>query len=201
MDRSSDGQSCCSEGIGRFSARAAGSLRVSDQASGFGRLARASWLGSQRLASKPLEGREMVAETAHLTTGKSTVDPGPDNVSSRHASGQLPVESSWADVPCAFCQGTGKDPFGIMSWVSTCCVCSGKGTAQVRGPQERCAHCRGTGAVKTLTCTTCGGKGVAPSRAVGAVKCPECQGTGDDISASALACLTCRGRGWVELDE
>ena len=147
----------------------------------------------------------MAAGTARLTTSKNTVDSGPDKVSLRQVSGPNPHEpgpheSEWAEVPCAFCQGTGTDPFGIMSWLSTCCVCKGKGTTRVRGPQERCAHCRGTGAVKSLTCTVCGGKGLVPLRAAGAVECPECQGTGDEFSASALSCLKCRGRGWVAPD-
>jgi len=28
---------------------------------------------------------------------------------------------------CAFCRGRGNDPFGIMSHLSTCCVCGGRG--------------------------------------------------------------------------
>src|SRR4030065_448 len=67
-----------------------------------------------------------------------------------------------ASIACAFCGGKGNDPFGIMSHISTCCVCKGKGTVRVLSPYRRCAHCSGTGAVKTLTCPACMGKGVLP---------------------------------------
>lgn len=67
----------------------------------------------------------------------------------------------------------------------------------MHGPQVRCAHCRGTGAVKSLTCTSCGGKGLVPLPVGATMVCKECHGTGDDFSAWALACLKCRGRGWV----
>lgn len=86
----------------------------------------------------------MVAGTERLTAGKSSGDSGPDDVSLQQVSGQGSCESDWVKVPCAFCHGTGADPFGIMSGLSTCCVCKGKGTTWVRGPQERCVQCRGT---------------------------------------------------------
>ena len=141
----------------------------------------------------------MVAGIEHLTARKGSVDSGSDYVSLRRASGQGSHESNWAEVSCAFCHGTGTDPFGIMSWLSTCCVCNGRGLTHVQGPQESCAHCRGTGAVKTLTCTVCGGKGLVPLRIGDTVACLECQGTGDDVSAPAIPCLKCHGRGWVVL--
>ena len=107
------------------------------------------------------------------------------------------MERPMKEVPCSFCGGTGKDPFGIMSHLSTCCVCGGTGVVQVGAPYVRCAHCRGTGAIKTLTCTVCGGKGLVPSPVGPTATCSECQGTGDDASAPAMACLRCRGRGRV----
>ena len=58
-----------------------------------------------------------------------------------------------------------------------------------------CAHRRGTGAVKTLTCTTCGGRGSVALPLMPTVPCSVCCGTGDD--ASAMACLTCRGTRWM----
>lgn len=106
-----------------------------------------------------------------------------------------PVEPVMTSVPCAFCRGTGKDPFGIMSWLSTCCVCGGRGVVSVRAPYVPCAHCRGRGAIKTFTCTVCGGKGLVAAFPGPTVTCPDCRGTGDAVSA--LACLTCRGRGWI----
>ena len=100
-------------------------------------------------------------------------------------------------VPCAFCHGTGKDPFGIMSRLSSCCVCGGRGTVAVEVPHEPCAHCRGTGAVKRLTCRVCGGRGVLPALEGSTEVCPGCGGTGDDHGAPAMACLRCRGRGKI----
>ncbi len=105
-----------------------------------------------------------------------------------------------AKVTCSFCGGTGIDPFGIMSWISTCCVCGGKGDVWLRTPYTRCAHCNGTGAVKTLTCTVCMGRGFVPLPPEPTKVCPECKGSGDDASAPAMACLKCRGRGFVTKD-
>jgi len=101
------------------------------------------------------------------------------------------------EVNCSFCSGTGRDPFGIMSWISRCCVCGGKGTVEIRAPYTPCAHCKGTGAVKTFVCTTCMGKGVVPLPQSPTFVCPECRGSGDDGSAPGMACLRCRGRGFV----
>ncbi len=106
-------------------------------------------------------------------------------------------EARTVQMPCAFCRGTGKDPFGIMSSLSACCVCSGSGTVAVAVSYERCAHCRGTGAVKRLTCMVCGGKGVVPALEGSTEVCPKCGGTGDDSSAPAMDCLECCGRGKV----
>ena len=102
-----------------------------------------------------------------------------------------------AIVQCSFCRGTGKDPFGIMSWMSNCCVCAGKGVVRVKAPYRPCPHCRGTGAVKTLTCTVCRGAGYVPRSAGPTLVCPDCRGTGDDMGAPAMACLKCRGLGLV----
>jgi DnaJ-class molecular chaperone len=106
-------------------------------------------------------------------------------------------EARSVQVRCAFCRGTGKDPFGIMSHLSTCCVCSGRGAVAVEDSHELCAHCGGTGAVKRLTCTVCGGRGVLPALKGPTEVCLECGGSGDDPSAPAMACLECRGRGRI----
>lgn len=37
-------------------------------------------------------------------------------------------------VECAFCHGTGKDPFGVMSWLSTCYACLGQKSLWVLKP-------------------------------------------------------------------
>lgn len=100
------------------------------------------------------------------------------------------------EVTCSFCGGHGTDPFGIMSWLSTCCVCGGRKVVQVTAPYRRCARCQGSGAIKTFTCTVCRGTGYVPVTPGPLQACPECRGSGDD-AASALACITCRGRGLV----
>lgn len=41
-------------------------------------------------------------------------------------------------VPCAFCEGQGRDPFGIMSRLSTCYVCGGKTVLWVKKPVKEC---------------------------------------------------------------
>ena len=108
-------------------------------------------------------------------------------------------EGKLVSITCAFCRGSGSDPFGIMSYLSTCCVCGGRGKVTISTPYRRCAHCSGTGAVKTLTCTACMGKGVLPITTEDTRICPVCCGSGDDHSASAMYCLRCRGRGYVSL--
>ncbi len=101
------------------------------------------------------------------------------------------------EVRCAFCRGSGKDPFGIMSWLSTCCVCLGRGRVITETPHERCAHCGGTGAVKTFSCTVCRGKGVIPESAGPTEICLHCRGSGDQLSSPAMTCLHCKGRGKI----
>jgi len=104
-------------------------------------------------------------------------------------------ELSTEEVTCSFCSGTGKDPFGIMSKISVCCVCGGNGTIQMDVSFTRCAHCNGTGAIKRLTCTACRGAGFLSLVAEPSTICLECGGTGDDSSDAAMPCLRCRGRG------
>ncbi|MBI2848798.1 MAG: hypothetical protein HYX88_01530 [Chloroflexi bacterium] len=104
------------------------------------------------------------------------------------------------EVGCGFCRGKGRDPFGIMSSLSTCCVCGGKGKAYVQTPYAPCAFCRKTGVYphSRLTCTACGGVGVRPVPQPNKV-CPHCLGTGaDPRSEAGFYCLACRGTGVVE---
>jgi DnaJ-class molecular chaperone len=112
----------------------------------------------------------------------------------------LPAEDSRI-VVCSFCHGTGKDPFGILSAMSTCCVCRGKGVLRMDGPYRSCPHCDGSGAVKTFTCGVCRGSGYIPEAVGPTATCPECKGTGDEHGDPALACLRCRGRGRVSFGE
>ena len=41
------------------------------------------------------------------------------------------------ELTCAFCRGRGRDPFDIMSSLSTCCVCGGSGKVLVQGAGRR----------------------------------------------------------------
>ncbi len=106
-------------------------------------------------------------------------------------------EGATTVVSCSFCRGTGTDPFGVMSWISSCCVCGGKGKLRIPVPYRSCPHCQKTGAVKTFTCGVCRGTGYLAMPAGPTVACPECRGTGDAAGAPALACLRCGGHGLV----
>jgi len=68
----------------------------------------------------------------------------------------------YATVKCAFCKGRGVDPFPVLSPISTCPVCNGKGAVQIRKPYNNCPACEGTGVYirSHLYCWTCKGKGV-----------------------------------------
>jgi len=102
-------------------------------------------------------------------------------------------------IQCAFCHGSGKDPFEIMSPLSSCCVCKGAGTVLMESPYVHCAFCHGSGVYprSRQTCTACNGKGVIhvpePRKT-----CPICQGIGiNPDSGAGFYCLTCRGAGVV----
>ena len=105
-------------------------------------------------------------------------------------------------VACAFCSGTGRDPFGLLSPLSTCQVCGGQGQLVLRLPIAPCVFCRGTGVHPGLrmTCTTCDGVGMVEIPE-GAVTCPCCAGTGRAADylwpGSALSCTCCGGKGVV----
>ena len=101
------------------------------------------------------------------------------------------------DVVCSFCRGTGKDPFGIMSALSACCVCGGKRVLRLHGPHRGCPHCDRTGAVGTFTCGVCRGTGFLPVAVGRTEPCLECGGTGSSRDNEHLSCLRCRGQGLV----
>ena len=81
----------------------------------------------------------------------------------------------------AFCKGTGKDPFAVMSYLSTCQVCGGRGEVRVRPPVVACKFCKGSGvepySSSRLTCSACKGKGMVTAIENG-VPCPTCGGSG-----------------------
>ncbi len=101
-----------------------------------------------------------------------------------------------AEVKCAFCNGKGKDPFGVMSVLADCQVCKGRGTVRIEEPYETCPVCHGKGIQynKRLNCMACGGKGVLHLKK-GMKTCPECGGSGK--GAMGLYCLKCKGRGKI----
>ncbi|MCG2767254.1 MAG: hypothetical protein L6435_02575 [Anaerolineae bacterium] len=73
-------------------------------------------------------------------------------------------EGKWVWVKCAFCKGTGKDPFKVLSPLSNCPACGEKGKALVQEAYKTCPDCGGTGLRRRtrLYCWTCHGKGVVP---------------------------------------
>jgi DnaJ-class molecular chaperone len=98
-------------------------------------------------------------------------------------------------IKCAFCQGKGKDPFGIMSQRATCQVCGGRGKVSILQPYVSCAHCRATGVSpgSRNVCTACQGRG-AVTVADGKKVCPKCGGSGN-APESNLPCSVCGGKG------
>ena len=100
-------------------------------------------------------------------------------------------------IKCAFCGGTGKDPYEVLSGVSDCPVCKGHKTVEAKTPLVDCLYCRGTGRHRhtRLTCSACGGKGVI-TLAGPTTKCTQCAGTGREPEGD-LPCSLCRGTGLV----
>lgn len=104
-------------------------------------------------------------------------------------------------IRCAFCKGTGKDPFGQLYPGSTCQVCSGRKEIYVSTPYETCTYCHGSGVAFSMqnTCTVCNGKGVVslgPKETKRGKSCPMCGGSGMEINTN-LSCTRCHGRGTV----
>jgi len=110
-----------------------------------------------------------------------------------------PAAAARTAVPCAFCQGRGTDPFGLLAKRSACPVCLGKGVLEAPGERVRCAYCgaRGVQPHTRLTCSSCGGKGfqaVPEPRTV----CARCGGLGQaPASELHLPCPDCHGSGWT----
>lgn len=102
-----------------------------------------------------------------------------------------------ATLRCAFCGGTGKDPFELLSLLSECQVCVGKGKVTITEPARECAFCRGTGIYRDqrLTCTVCGGRG-AVTVPQWVETCPHCHGRGT-APYEYLPCGVCGGTGVI----
>lgn len=102
-------------------------------------------------------------------------------------------------IQCAFCRGSGKDPFGQLYPGSTCQVCNGRKIIFILTPYKTCAYCHGSGVAFSSqnTCTVCNGRGVISLKGKGPKKgksCSICGGTGMEISTN-LPCTKCRGTG------
>lgn len=106
------------------------------------------------------------------------------------------IAAKLTEVKCAYCNGTGKDRWGLMSVLADCQVCKGKGTVKIETPFEKCPVCHGEGMQynRRLTCLACGGKGILPVKK-GMKICPECGGSGK--GAFGFYCLKCKGKGKV----
>lgn len=111
--------------------------------------------------------------------------------------GNTEAAAKVANVKCAFCDGTGKDPFDLLSSLSRCPVCKGRGILEVKAPTVGCAYCRGTGRGRhtRLACSGCGGAGVI-TLAGATTRCPQCAGSGREPEAD-LPCSLCKGAGLV----
>lgn len=98
-------------------------------------------------------------------------------------------------IECAFCKGTGKDPFKLLSPLALCQVCIGRGVVMVLATAIECAFCKGTGVYpgKRLTCITCGGKGRSAVSELFEI-CRKCNGLGASLKED-LPCVDCGGTG------
>jgi len=98
---------------------------------------------------------------------------------------------------CAFCQGKGTDPFELLSKLSKCQVCGGRGKVSIPAPAIKCAFCGGTGIHRDqrLPCVVCGGKGMVSIKEP-IDTCPDCNGRGV-IEGDYLPCLKCKGKGVI----
>jgi len=101
-------------------------------------------------------------------------------------------------ITCAYCNGRGKDPFELLSKLSSCqvCVCcEGIGQVEVEEPMKKCVFCSGTGKNPLgarVPCIVCRGKG--SNHCESDTKCTQCKGTGK--SSDGLPCLRCKGKGF-----
>jgi DnaJ-class molecular chaperone len=102
----------------------------------------------------------------------------------------------WEWVRCAFCRGSGTDPFNLLSQHSCCESCHGRGSVLVPRPHVRCTYCNGGGSDKTFRCPVCRGAGEVGALPEPTVVCPECGGRGCTVPGG-LECLNCRGRGHI----
>ena len=107
------------------------------------------------------------------------------------------IEGSHRTITCAFCKGKGKDPFEILSKLSNCQVCIGRGTVQVVEPVETCPYCKGKGLFfhHRMPCAVCGGKG-SVTKIKGEKRSEKCEGDGKNPD-SGLPSSSCYGLGAI----
>ncbi|HEB34770.1 MAG TPA: hypothetical protein ENI18_02860 [Candidatus Aminicenantes bacterium] len=76
--------------------------------------------------------------------------------------GQVEVEEPLKQ--CAYCEGTGIQPYGARPM---CVVCEGKGVVNIREPNEICPDCIGSGRAGDdgIPCLICKGKGAVAKKA------------------------------------
>ena len=105
------------------------------------------------------------------------------------------------EIKCGFCRGTGNDSFVLLSELTACQVCGGRGKVEVMEPAIPCAFCKTTGVYPQtwITCTVCLGKGMV-TVAESTEKCLKCKGTGTETE-SGLPCLKCGGKGVLAIKE
>jgi len=99
-------------------------------------------------------------------------------------------------IKCAYCSGTGRDPFELLSAISGCQVCEETGQVEVEEPAIFCVFCSGTGKNPLgarVPCIVCKGKGsnFCESTSI----CHVCKGTGK--WSDGLPCTRCKGIGFV----
>jgi len=98
-------------------------------------------------------------------------------------------------ITCAYCNGTGKDPFDLLSAISPCMVCDGTAKVEIEEPMKECVFCAGTGKNPLgarVPCIVCGGKG--KNYCESDTKCIKCNGTGK--WNDGLPCTNCKGKGY-----
>jgi len=135
-----------------------------------------------------------------MTTGTAKQRPkGAKKKVAKKKSAKKPAGGT-TTIKCAFCDGTGKDPWKAMSSLSNCPVCEGRGTVSMPGPLVACAYCHGTGRQPhtRLTCQVCKGAGHV-TMAGPTATCPECDGSGKAHGMN-LPCTLCGGIGLVAKD-
>jgi DnaJ-class molecular chaperone len=100
-------------------------------------------------------------------------------------------------IKCAYCNGTGKDPFVLLSPLSDCLVCNSSGQIEVDEPIIKCVFCSGSGKNPLgarVPCIVCGGKG--NNYCITNSLCTQCKGTGK--SSDGLPCTLCKGIGFCK---